>query len=69
MIQSTHFNPKSYENKMLQRRIKAIKCDLDIAKEIIIKEREHLRDLIQNKDKFYQSIRAYRNKANSIQEN
>lgn len=69
MKQSSRFNPKSYENKMLQRRIRAINFDLDTAKEILATERESLRELIQEKDKFYNQIRTHRNKVKSIQEN
>lgn len=69
MKQSTRFNPKSYENIMLQRRIRATTFDLDTIKEMLAVERENLRDLIQEKDKFYNQIRAHRNKVNSIQEN
>lgn len=69
MKQSTRFNPKSYENIMLQRRIRATTFDLDTIKEMLATERENLRNLIQEKDKFYNQIRAHRNKVNSIQEN
>lgn len=69
MKQSTRFNPKSYENMMLQRRIRAINFDLDTIKEMLATERESLRDLIQEKDKFYCQVRAHRNKVKTIQEN
>lgn len=69
MKHSTRFNPKSYENIMLQRRIRATTFDLDTIKEMLATERENLRNLIQEKDKFYNQIRAHRNKVNSIQEN
>lgn len=69
MKNSTRFNPKSYENIMLQRRIRATTFDLTTVKEMLATERENLRNLIQEKDKFYNQIRAHRNKANSIKEN
>ena len=69
MKQSTRFNPKSYENIMLQRRIRAINFDLDTIKEMLTTERESLRDLIQETDKFSSQVRAHRNKVKTIQEN
>jgi hypothetical protein len=69
MKQSTRFNAKSYENMMLQRRIRAINFDLDTIKEMLATERENLRELLQEKDKFYCQIRAHRNRAKTIQEN
>ena len=68
MKHSSHFNPKSYENKMLQRQIRGKNFDLDTIKEMLTTERENLKTLIQEKDKFYNQIRTHRNKAKTIQE-
>lgn len=68
MNRSKHFNPKSYENKMLQRQIRMKTFDLDTIKEMLATERENLKELLQEKDKFYKQIRAHRNKAKNIQE-
>lgn len=57
---SYRFNEKSYENKMLQRRIRAIKFDLDTTKEIIVSEEQSLREYLKNKDDFYNKIRSIR---------
>lgn len=68
MNRSKNFDPKSYENKMLQRQIRLKTFDLDTIKELLTTERENLTELIQEKDKFYKQIRAHRNKAKIIQE-
>lgn len=69
MKHSSKFNPKSYENKMLQRRIRATEFDLATIKEMLTTERENLKKLLQEKDKFYTQVRAHRNRAKTIQEN
>lgn len=69
MNKSKKFNEKSYENKMLQRQIRAKQFDLDTIKEMLATERENLNTLIKEKDKFYQQVRAHRNKAKTIKEN
>ena len=68
MNQSKRFNPKSYENTMLQRQIRIKTFDLDTIKEMLASERESLKNLIDEKDKFYKQVRAYRNKAKNLQE-
>lgn len=60
MKHSTHFNEKSYENKMLQRQIHLIKFDLDTAKEIIASEQKNLKEYIDAKDNFYKNTRTRR---------
>lgn len=60
MNKSKHFNPKSYENKMLQRQIRMTNFDLDTAKEMIATEEQNLREYIQKKDEFYNHTRARR---------
>lgn len=60
MKHSTHFDEKSYENKMLQRQIRLINLDLDTAKEIITTEQKNLKEYIDNKDNFYKNTRARR---------
>ena len=62
MANSKHFNPKSYENKMLQRQIRLYEDDLATTKEIIATEQQMLNDYIEEKDKFYKRIRANREK-------
>lgn len=69
MKQSSKFNEKSYENKMLQRRIRMTEFDLTTIKEMLATERENLKTLIQEKEKFYQQIRRHRNKVKTLQEN
>ena len=60
MNQSQKFNPKSYENRMLQRQIQMIKLDLDTVNEMLVGERQKLKTYIDEKDKFYNQIRKMR---------
>lgn len=60
MKMSKHFNPNSYENRMLQRQIRLTKMDLDTAKEMIATEQQKLREYINAKDEFYKKIRSNR---------
>lgn len=69
MNRSKNFNPKSYENRMLQRQIRFLKEDLAAVNELLATLQENLREYIQKKDDFYKAIRKNRqrrdNKANS----
>ena len=65
MNQSTHFNPKSYENKMLQRQIRMIEFDLTMVKEMLTSEELRLREYLAEKDKFYVAVRRRRKQAKS----
>lgn len=58
MKHSTHFNEKSYENKMLQRQIRMINFDLDAVKNFIADKRKFLKDYIDNKDIAYKKFRT-----------
>lgn len=60
MNQSKHFNPKSYENKMLQRQIHFLQDDLDTVNNILATLQENLREYLQKKDEFYKQIRKNR---------
>jgi hypothetical protein len=60
MSHSTQFNPKSYENKMLQRQIRLLEFDLTTAHEMIQYERESLKEYIDKKDDMYKRIRRQR---------
>jgi len=57
MKHSSKFNPNSYENRMLQRQIRAIEFELTTIKEMLVYEHQNLRDYIKGKDKLYQKIR------------
>ena len=65
MNQSKKFNPKSYENLMLQRQICLIKDDLAIAKHQLAVLQLQLYDYILNKDTIYEKIRECRKKRQS----
>lgn len=60
MNRSKYFNPKSYENRMLQRQIKQKECDLITTKELIADREQSLIHLIDDKDNFYKQIRKNR---------
>ena len=60
MKHSTQFNPKSYENKMLQRQIRLIEFDLETIKELIAEEQIKLKEYINSKDAFYKAVRKNR---------
>lgn len=62
MNKSNKFNEKSYENKMLQRQINRINFDLTTTKEMIVSEKQELRDYLQQKEEFYTKIRRMRKK-------
>ena len=57
MVHSTRFNPKSYENYMLQRQIRLLEFDLATNKEMLAYERKNLKAYIDGKEKIYQRIR------------
>ena len=60
MQHSSQFNPKSYENKMLQRKIKEKEIDLETFKELLNMEKKELKSFLDYKEKFYQKIRNKR---------
>ena len=63
---SKHFNPKSYENKMLQRQIRQKQEDINYVNDSIENSKKELRYIIKEKDKFYQGIRKHRNEAKNL---
>jgi hypothetical protein len=60
MKHSKKFNPKGYENKMLQRQIKNWECDLTTINDIIKNEEEWLKKYIKIKEELYQNVRNSR---------
>ena len=65
MNMSKNFNEKSYEYKMLKRQINMYTFDLETIKEDIENEQQKLRKYLADKDKFYNHIRANRQKDNN----
>ena len=57
MKHSSQFNPKSYENCMLQRQIRLLEFDLATIKEELANSQKNLKDYINGKDKIYKRIR------------
>ena len=57
MAHSTHFNPKSYEAKMLIRQIKLHEDDIQATKEAIEEGKKSLKEYIDAKDKAYKKTR------------
>lgn len=62
MNRSKHFNPKSYENKMLRRQIECWEFDLLTVNEMIDTERTWLKNYIDTKEALYINLRIKRNK-------
>lgn len=60
MKHSKKFNPKSYENRMLQRQIQIKKDDLIEINREIQKHRDFLHQYINDKEVFYQLMRKKR---------
>ena len=60
MNKSKYFNPKSYENKMLQRQIKMYELDIIAINDVIKINKNELRNYIENKELLYQKIRKHR---------
>ena len=61
MNKSKSFNPKSYENKMLQRQIKLTENDLSIAIHQLAVLKVNLYEYLNKKESFYKQVRDSRN--------
>ena len=61
MNKSKSFNPKSYENKMLQRQIKLTENDLSIAIHQLAVLKVNLYEYLNEKESFYKQVRDSRN--------
>lgn len=57
MKQSTHFNPESYEAKMLNRQIRQYEDDIEATKQMIAEIKDHLKEYIAGKDSAYKKTR------------
>ena len=66
MKYSKKFNPKSYENKSLQRNLYQIESDLDTVRDLLTNTKQKLKQYISEKEKFYQKIRANRTKKDDV---
>ena len=64
MNRSKYFNPKSYENKMLQRQIRQRQEDIEYTNNAIKEAKNKLNYIINEKDKFYKNIRKNRRRTN-----
>ena len=62
MKHSPHFNPKSYEAKMLYRQIKMHTEDIESTNELIKDVELFVSNYINKKDELYEKIRANRNR-------
>ena len=60
MEHSKYFNPKSYENKMLQRQIHQLENELNVTNDLLTERKEGLDEYLKDKEKFYQKIRSFR---------
>lgn len=58
MRTSKHYNPNSYEAKMLRSQIRAIENELATINNGIADEQKFIKDYIDGKDKMYRKLRA-----------
>ena len=58
MRTSTHYNPISYEARMLRSQIRAVEKELATINNGIADERKFVQDYIAGKDKMYKRLRA-----------
>lgn len=54
---SQSFNPRSYESIMIRREIQNLEKQVNTIKEMIIEEKQALKEYIELKDKIYKTIR------------
>lgn len=66
MKHSSHFNPKSYEARMLYKQINLTKSDLDIAIHQLAVLKLELFDFINDKEIFYKKVRERRKHASVL---
>ena len=66
MNRSKKFNPNSYETKMLLNQIKIKEEDISEVKSIINNLKKDLKDMIDEKESFYQKVRKNRKKGDII---
>ena len=66
--QSKRFNPKSYENIMLQRQIRLTENDLATVKNEIAMLKKNIKDYILKKDLDHAKIRTYKSKPKTLVE-
>ena len=55
---SKHYNPNSYEAKMIRSQIRAIEKELATINNAIADEQKFIKDYINGKDKMYKRLRA-----------
>lgn len=58
MRTSKHYNPKSYEAKMLRSQIRVYENDLVAVSNDLASERKNLKDYLAGKDKIFAKLRA-----------
>lgn len=56
--QSSLYDPKSHESKMIYRHLKQLEKQLDVINSDIAEEEKYLKEYIDKKDKFYKKLRA-----------
>lgn len=60
MKDSKHYNPKSYEARMLNRSIKRTQEEIDVFEAMITTTRQNISEYINKKEEFYKAIRKSR---------
>ena len=58
--QSSQYNAKSYESRMIRRQIRLVQNELDVAKDMLIDRKDQLKEYLKKKEEFYKMIRSMR---------
>lgn len=69
MNRSKHFNPKSYEYRMLRRQICIVENNLSGIKEEITNIKTSLKEYLEQKEKDHKIIKEYRDKKQMVKDN
>lgn len=60
MKQNSHFDRKSYENRLMWRHIRSLEIDLVTVNKMLATTKENLKEYLQEKEKFYEKVRTMR---------
>lgn len=62
MKQSSHFNEKSNESRIMRRQIRQQEFDLLVVRQLLTERKQQLKTFLEDKDNFYKKIRSNRRK-------
>lgn len=60
MKQSSHFNEKSNESRIMRRQIRQQEFDLLVVRQLLTERKQQLKTFLEDKDNFYKKIRSNR---------